>query len=492
MAEDFGSHTTSRPGRQRRSVLQLSAVITAIALVSTGCGNRADTSGVAAQEPQGAVTGQTAVDSSVPGAVDPTGGTAVDTGAVPAASGAPADPGAGGTAGTTPGEQPAGGAGTKPDANGKGQGTKPVVKNTGDCSKPIVIGSVGEYSGVLGSIETAGTTAVAAWTAATNAAGGLNCHQVKYIVYDAGGDPSRQQALTRRAVEQDGVIAFVYSGYALAGQAAVNYIQEKKIPMIGEEGGNAWSCQNSMYFPIMSSCAEGTEGNYAMLAKAMPSKDNKVAAITCVEVPYCSFYHDNAEANAKKYGLDLVYNGSISLTQPDYTSACLLAQRAGASRVVFGGDSTAMTRFMTSCSSVNYKPILVGPGTAFTPTAPSVPELAGAWTASGVKIGPASDPAVAVLMQVLKKYAPGLALGPNGGIGWVSAKVFAQALSGVTGNPTSQDVLNGLYAMKGYTADGLTRPLTFKRDGVYAPDPRCWFPLEVKNKQWVSSPKLCA
>jgi ABC-type branched-subunit amino acid transport system substrate-binding protein len=242
----------------------------------------------------------------------------------------------------------------------------------------------------------------------------------------------------------------------------------------------------------MSSCAEGTEGNYAILAKTIPSTDNKVAAVTCVEVPYCSFYHDNAAADAKKYGLDLVYNGSVSLTQPDYTSACLLAQKAGASRVVFGGDSTAMSRFMTSCSSVNYKPVLVGPGSAFTPQSPTTPELNGAWTASGVKIAPASDPAVAVALQVLRKYAPGLPFGPNGGIGWVAAKVFAQAVSNVSGNPTSQDVLNGLWSMTGYTADNLTRPLTYKRDGLYSADPRCWYPVHIENKQWVGSPKLCA
>lgn len=491
MADHLGSVVPSRPGRARRSVLQLSALLTAFALISTGCGNRADTSGVAAQAAQaaqGTAAQQSAGDAAGSGAIDPATGAAVDTG-VPAASGAPAVPGAGGTGATTPNQPATGG---KPAVDAKGQGTKGPGVNTGDCSKPIVIGSVGEYSGVLGSILTSGTVVVRAWAAAVNATGGLNCHQVKYVVYDEGGDPSRAQALTRKAVEEDKVIAFVYMGHALAGQAAVNYLQEKQIPVIGEEGGNAWSCKNTMYFPIMSSCDDGVDGNYQTLAKVVGKKDNKVAAITCVEVPYCAGYIDNAERYAKANGLDLVYNGKVSLTQPDYTSSCLFAQRAGASMVVFGGDSTAMSRFLTSCKSVNYAPILAGPGSAFTPAAASVPELDGVWTASGVKFAPASDPAVAALLAVMKKYAPSEPLGPNGGIGWVSAQVFAHALRNVTGNPTSQDVLNGLWSIKNYDAGGMTRPLTFAKNGIYKSEPRCWFPVQIKNKQWVGSPKLCA
>lgn len=496
MSDQLGSPDTSRPGRRRRSVLQLSALITAVALISTGCGNRADTSAAQAPAAQGSDPGQ-ATAGVVPGTVDAGTGAAVNPGAV--VPGAAADPGAAGAVGgvvpggtAAPGQQPAAGGGANAGTGVKDPGTKTTPgKNTGDCSKPIVIASVGEYSGVLGSIETAGTTVVKAWAASVNTTGGLNCHQVKYVVYDAGGDPSRQQALTRKAVEEDKAIAFVYNGSALAGQAAVSYLQEKRVPVIGEEGGNAWSCKNSMYFPVMSSCDDGVEGNYQVLAKVVDKKDNKVAAVTCVEVPYCAGYQDNAERYAKATGLEFVYNGKVSLTQPDYTSSCLFAQRAGASMVVFGGDSTAMSRFLTSCKSVNYAPILTGPGTAFTPAAPSVPELQGAWTASGVKIAPLNDPAVAALVAVMKKFAPSLGLGPNGGIGWVSAQVFAYALRNVTGNPTSQDVLNGLWSIKNYDVGGLTRPLTFSKDGLYKVEPRCWFPLQIKNKQWVGTPRLC-
>lgn len=496
MADELGSHRNGRPARVRRPGLHFAALLTAVVLVPTGCGNRADTSGVGAQAVQGSEVGQTAANGAVPGASGAGGAQGV-TGAVPGVPGATTDLETVATGEMTLGESEkattggAGGTATGATASGKDQAAKAQGGNTGDCSKPIVIGSVGEYSGVLGSIESAGTIAVRAWAASVNALGGFKCHQVKYLVYDAGGDPSRQQALTRRAVEEDGVIAFVYSGFALAGQAAVSYIQEKRIPVIGEEGGNSWSCTNSMYFPVMTTCADGAEGNYAMLAKVIPAKDKKIAAVTCVEVPFCSFYSDNAAALAKKYGLDLVYSGSISLTQPDYTSSCVLAQRAGASRIVFGGDSTAMSRFLRSCSAVGYKPILTGPGTAFAPLAPETPELDGAWTVAGVKIAPATDPAVAAALQVLQKYARGTPLGPNSGIGWASAKVFEQALRNVSGNPTSQDVLDGLWSLKNYTAGGLTRPLTYERDGVYKREPRCWFPVHIENKQWVASPTLC-
>ena len=61
-----------------------------------------------------------------------------------------------------------------------------------------MIGSVGEYSGLLGPILAPGVKSVQAWVAATNAKGGLNCHPVKLVVYDTGGDPARNQAFSFR------------------------------------------------------------------------------------------------------------------------------------------------------------------------------------------------------------------------------------------------------------------------------------------------------
>src|SRR5581483_7873753 len=268
------------------------------------------------------------------GAVNPATAAAARSNAGPISSGG----GAGNNA-ASGSPNGAGNAKTVPGGGGVPGGSAPAAPSPGGtCSgtkAPIVIGSVGEYSGLLGPILAPGAKSVQAWVAATNAKGGLNCHPVKFVVYDAGGDPSRNQSLTQRAVEQDHVIAFVYNGAALSGQASADYLKQRHIPVIGEEGAQPWVCYSPNGFPVMSSCNEGIEGIYQTLAKVIKPGEN-VAAITCNEVPFCTGDTNNAEKYAKEAGLKLVYNGTVSMTQPDYTSACIQAKNAGAQSLALG------------------------------------------------------------------------------------------------------------------------------------------------------------
>ena len=467
--------TTGTPFRGPR----LAVVAVVLAAGTAACGTRLSHDRLLADATRpardGAVAGQASASGST-GATDAvTGVQPTNVGAGGAASGAGASAASAGSGG------PSGVAAARSGGD------------SGSCTgskAPIVIASVGEYSGVLGSIETAGTKSVQAWVATVNAHGGLKCHPVRYVVYDAGGDPSRQQAFTQRAVEQDHAIAFVYNGSAIAGGAAVNYIQQHRVPVIGEEGGNSWSCQNSMYFPVMSSCAQGTQGAYQVLAKVVKS-GTKVAAITCVEVPYCAAWHEDAAKDAQEAGLTLVSNSSVSLTQPDYTSACLQAKNAGAQLLVLGMDSTAMGRTKRSCSSVGLNVPFIGPGSAFTPAAASDSGLEGAWTDSSTRLLPASDPAVAEWMSALKKYVPGEPISPNGSIGWVAAKVFELAAQNVADAPTSQAILDGLWAIKGNDVHGMTKPLTYVKDQPAPTTATCWFAVTISRGAWSNGQKIC-
>jgi branched-chain amino acid transport system substrate-binding protein len=354
-----------------------------------------------------------------------------------------------------------------------------------------VIGSVGEYSGLLGPILAPGVKSVQAWTAAINAKGGLNCHPVKFVIYDAGGDPSRNQSLTQRAVEQDKVIAFVYNGAALSGQASADYLKQRRIPVIGEEGAQPWVCYSPNGFPVMSSCNEGIQGIYQVLAQVIKPGD-KVAAITCNEVPFCTGYVNNAEKYAKEAGFKLVYNGSVSMTQPDYTSACVQAKNAGAQALALGMVDSAANRVKRSCKSVGLDVPFISNGTAF--SAAKVGDgMDGAWIASGVRFTPPNDPAVAEWLAAMKQYVPGTGATANGGIGWVSAKVFELAAKAMPDTPTSQAVLEGLWAIKGNDIGGMTRPLTYVKDQPAVQTPGCWFATQMDDKKggWVNGTRVC-
>ena len=398
--------------------------------------------------------------------------------ASPSGGAASGGPGAGGPVG------PGGGA-----PGGGGQAAPTPGGSCGAAKAQIVIGSVGEYSGLLGPIEAPGVKSVQAWVAATNAKGGLNCHPVKYVVYDTGGDPSRGQSLTQRAVEQDKAIAFVYNGAALSGQASADYLKQRRIPVIGEEGGSPAICYNPMGFPVMSSCNEGIQGIYQVIAKVIKPGD-KVAAITCNEVPMCNGYRNNAEKYATEAGFKLVYNGSVSMTQPDYTSACLQAKNEGAQTLVLGMEGTSASRLRRSCRSVGLDVPVISNGTAFSASTGD-PGMEGAWIAAGVRFTPADHPGVAEWLSALKQYVPGTGASANGGIGWVAAKVFELAGKSMPDTPTSQAVLDGLWSIKGNDIGGMTKPLTYVKDQPAQQAPACWFANKLEKGGWAGDTRIC-
>ena len=396
-----------------------------------------------------------------------------------------ASPGGGASGGT-------GGTKTVPGSGGTPGGGQAAPAAGGSCSgakAPIVIGSVGEYSGLLGPIEAPGVKSVQAWVAAINAKGGLNCHPVKYVVYDTGGDPSRGQSMTQRAVEQDKAIAFVYNGAALSGQASSKYLEERRIPVIGEEGAQPAICYGAMGFPVMSSCSEGIQGIYQVLAKVIKPGD-QVAAITCNEVPFCTGYRNNAEKYSAEAGFKLVYNGSVSMTQPDYTSACVQAKNAGATALVLGMEGTAASRLRRSCKSVSLDVPIISNGTAFSASSGD-PGMEGAWIASGTRFTPPNHPGVAEWLGAMKQYVPGAQPSANGGIGWVAAKVFELAARNMPDSPTNEAVLEGLWAIKGNEIGGMTKPLTYVKGQPAQQTPACWFANKLEKGGWAGDTRIC-
>src|SRR5205814_697743 len=86
------------------------------------------------------------------------------------------------------------------------EGPAPAAAAGGKKSE-IVLGAFGAESGVIGSVFASIPPADRAWAADINARGGLNGHPVRLIMGDDGADPVRSQALVRRMVEQDHVLA---------------------------------------------------------------------------------------------------------------------------------------------------------------------------------------------------------------------------------------------------------------------------------------------
>src|SRR5262249_4105344 len=131
------------------------------------------------------------------------------------------------SAAPTPGERP-------------GSPHDPVVGAPVQVSQksPVIAASVGTHTGPIGSAIFPYVQGLQVWVRYINDRGGVNGPQVQLRIYDDGGDPARNYALTRQAVEQDHAIVFLANIGPFITRQTIDYTQSEGIPVIGGNGAD--------------------------------------------------------------------------------------------------------------------------------------------------------------------------------------------------------------------------------------------------------------
>ena len=385
--------------------------------------------------------------------------------------------GAGGSNGAGPGPGP-----------GSGSGQAPATPGCPNPCAPLVIGSVGTWSGLVGQNVVGGLHAVQAWVAATNAAGGLNGHQVRLVTADDGTDPARHRALVQELVERRGVVAFVYNAAVFSGHASIGYLEDRKIPVVGGSGTEPWYTTSRMFFTQVIAgevAIEATVASYARSAKAMGL--TKMGLITCSDgVQVCQDTARVAPGYIKRYGLDLAYQGQASLAQPDFTANCLAARNAGAEILYLALDANSYSRFGKGCASVGYKPKYGIAQPVMLADLARDPNLQGS---PGVSYTApfffGANPGIARFQRAMGQYAAKAPLTGSASLGWSAAELLGASARRLSPTPTSADILEGLWSLNGDDLSGLTAPLRFKRDAPTVP-PVCYWQVIVASNSYQS------
>ncbi|HEV7534487.1 MAG TPA: ABC transporter substrate-binding protein [Acidimicrobiia bacterium] len=327
------------------------------------------------------------------------------------------------------------------------------------------MGTVGTQSGVLGDVYHSAVKSLEAWVAKINAEGGINCHKVKHLVGDDGADPARHQALVRRFVEEEKVIAFVLNNAPVTGAASEEYLKQKQVPVIGQEGGQFFFYDSPVHFPVAASGEMLQRLTVAAGARiAVPLGKTKAALVTCQEVEYCNRADTVYPDQAKKSGLSVVYTVKATLTQPDYTAQCLGARNAGADVMMAVFDGNGLTRLTASCAKIGYHPILVIVSNTSTSDHLKDPNMEGTVVSSPKRPWFLADhKGVAEFQAAVKQYAPGLPIEASGIDGWEPGKAFEHIARRIAPNevPTSKAILDSANSLNGDDIDGLVFPLTF-------------------------------
>lgn len=486
-----------RHGRTRPVV----ALLAVTAVLLTGCGNRLSHEEVQAAgggtgsveslaggtgdatSPDGTIVGGSdagATTGAVPGSAAGAVGVGGTSGAVTSTTGGAAGSAASGTSGTT-GSRGSTGTAAAAGFSALAGPNAPIFGGNAACKpatlSPVNIGNVSTLSGVLGELFSPVVPALQTFVKSQNACGGLNGHPIKLFLGDDQGDPSTAVSVAKGQIANDKIIAFLGNIQVLTIDAMVNVVNDSGIPMIGGDITNNTWFTNKLIFP-QGAPPQAISYGYLNAAKEH-FKVKKIGDIYCLEVPQACQQIDKAFVElAPKFGLDVVYNQQVSITSASYQSQCLNAANAGVQMMAMTFDAASQKRLARNCADVNFRPkwaaypLGVGNEGQFLGEkllgSTYVPLNTFAWMAN-------STPAEKYWQKSIKRFNPGFTTGDAAGLGWTAGALLVAASAKLGEKPTTQQVLDGLYSIKGNTLGGLTAPLTFTKGEAKHKVPYCLF-----------------
>jgi branched-chain amino acid transport system substrate-binding protein len=229
----------------------------------------------------------------------------------------------------------------------------------------IKIGSSMAMTGGLGPNGKSALLAWKIWEEDVNAKGGLLGRKVKLVYYDDQSNPSTVPGIYTKLLEVDKV-DLVVGGYATAMLApAMPVVMQRKklfIGLLGLAVNSEFNYPN--YFVMIPSGPDPkpafTQGFFEIAMAQNPKP--KTVAIVAADQEFSRNASDGARANAKKYGLEIVYDKSYPPSTTDYAPIVRAIQATNPDVVVvcsYPPDSVGIIR---AVNEIGFKPKMIGGG----------------------------------------------------------------------------------------------------------------------------------
>ena len=248
------------------------------------------------------------------------------------------------------------------------------------------------------------------WVKLVNARGGINGHPVALSVADDSADPARHRAAVQDLVENRHVLAFLGNIAPFSGESTVQYLEAKRIPLVGMSTGESWAYTTPMYFPQATSGPALTTSLYGSFAQQMVAQGKqKLGVMACTEAQLCRDFYDQAEKESSPRGIQVVYKARVSLAQPDFTAECLSAQRAGVQVLFLAADGNSQHRVAASCARQGFRPIFATGAQGIFDDFKDDPNLSDSFISNSVTfpVFQGDTPATREFQATLKRYGAG-------------------------------------------------------------------------------------
>ena len=385
-----------------------------------------------------------------------------------------------GTSSTAPtGQDPVASA----DTGGSGGTTGPA------SGEPILVGHIGDYSSLAGSILGSAPATLQAWAQYTNAHGGIGGRPVRVVTANAGGDPAQALSLARDMVENRHVVAFVGNMQALSLTGLVDYLQQTGVPLIGGDLTSTIYTSSPVIF------TQGTDVQSLVAAEIrieVGAGRTRGAILYCAEADFVcgNAYRFSVPGGlARANGMDIVSTSQVSVAQPSFTAECIQARDAGANTLLLFMDPSSIGRIVRDCEQQNFNPSFSTLGPAVSPALEGNRQLVGLRAPLNTFPWVAGDtPAAAAFQDALRTYAPQVRTSPVDSLVWTAGEMFAEAARRAGADVSPQSLIAALGTFNGVTLGGLAPPLTFAAGQQASPLVPCYFQIVMGDDARWSAP----
>jgi branched-chain amino acid transport system substrate-binding protein len=307
--------------------------------------------------------------------------------------------------------------------------------------EPIKIGFGMALTGPLSPNGKQALLGMKIWEEETNAKGGLLGRPVKIVYYDDQSNPSTVPGIYTKLLDVDKV-DLILGGYGtnMVAPAMPVAIQKKKtlVGLFALDVNHEF--KYSKYFSMLPTGPTPkesfTEGFFQVAAQQKPKP--ATLALAAEDAEFSRNAADGARANAKKYGVKIVYDKTYPPNTTDYTSIVRALQAANADLVIVCSYPLSSVGIVLAANEIGLKPKMFGgamvglQATVFkTKLGPKLNGIVNyeTWVPSEKMMKPAAE--------FFKKYqarAPGEGIDPLGyylgGWGYAYISVLGDAVAG--------------------------------------------------------------
>jgi len=272
-----------------------------------------------------------------------------------------------------------------------------------------------------------------------NAKGGIDGHLLQAVIYDTEGDPTKTVLATNKLISNDKVLAIVGPSLTPTTLAIVPLVEKEKIPLISCAAGIKIT---DPIKPWVFKTAQSDLLAVAAIYQHMQKQNIKKVGIITVETAFGESGKEQLEAQAAKFGIELVQKETFGAKDTDMTAQLTKIRSAQPQAIICWGTNPGPAVIAKNVQQMNIKiPLYQSHGVA----SPKFVELAGD-AAEGILLPtgkilvaqqlPDKDPQKAVLLNYIEQFEKRFQMPVSGfgGYAYDAIRMLAAALPGTDGN----------------------------------------------------------